>query len=127
VRVIPLRAALALLYMAGMYAFSELPGSSLARLGWSYTFFDFLHVPLYAGLGVVTLAALVGPAPLRIAAAFAVCAGFGFLDEFHQLYVPGRVFSWSDLGNDALGALLGITLRESWAAPGLSPEGDPPR
>ena len=24
-----------------------------------------------------------------------------YLDEVHQLYVPGRVFSWGDLGNDA--------------------------
>ncbi len=126
-RLIPARGAAALVYMAGMYAFSEIPGRSLASLGWSYTFFDFLHVPLYAGLATVTLAALDGPPLSRIAAALAVCVGFGFLDELHQLSVPGRVFSWGDLGNDALGALLGVTLRESWAEPGLRAEGDPPR
>ena len=126
-RVIPARVLVMLAYMAGMYAFSAIPGRSLAGLGWSYVFFDFLHVPLYAGLAVVTLAALEGPPLVRIGAALAICLGFGFLDEFHQIYVPGRVFSWSDLGNDALGALLGITLRESWATPGLRAEGDPPR
>jgi hypothetical protein len=127
VRVIPSRAALTLAYMIGMYAFSAIPGRSLAGLGWSYAFFDSLHVPLYAGLAAVTLAALDGPPLARIAAGVVVCLCFAFLDELHQVYVPGRVFSWSDLGNDALGTLLGITLRESWGAPGLSPEGDPPR
>jgi VanZ family protein len=127
VRVIPLRALLVLGYMAGMYAFSAIPGSTLARLGWSYAFFDFLHVPLYAGLAVVALGALEGPPFARIGVALCVCAAFAFLDEFHQIYVPGRVFSWSDLGNDALGILLGITLRESFPASGLTTEGDPPR
>ncbi len=118
-RVAPRRAALVAAYMAFMYSVSAVPGSWLGALRLSYAFWDFLHVPLYAGLASVTLFAIEAPAWTRIPLAFCVCLGFGFTDEWHQQFVPGRVFAWSDLGNDLLGVLLGISAREGFFAADL--------
>ncbi len=122
-RVQPLRAALVTAYMAFTYSVSAVPGSWLAGLKLSYAFWDFLHVPLYAGLASVTLFAVEAPVWVRIPFAFCVCLAFGFSDEWHQQFVPGRVFSWSDIGNDGLGALLGITAREGFCAAELPRRG----
>ena len=48
--------------------------------------------------------------------AFAVTAGFGGLDEWHQFHNPRRQFEWADLLADAVGAVLGATayLRFRW-------------
>ena len=35
---------------------------------------------------------------------------YGFSDEIHQLFVPGRTFSFLDVFADMLGAVLGIIL-----------------
>ncbi len=43
------------------------------------------------------------------AAAAAVAAGYGALDELHQAFVPGRTASSIDLGYDILGATLALT------------------
>ena len=32
---------------------------------------------------------------------------FGLLDELHQIPIPGRMFSWWDVGADCLGVLIG--------------------
>ncbi len=36
------------------------------------------------------------------------CVLYGITDEYHQGYVPGRFVSFSDLGVDAFGAVLGV-------------------
>jgi VanZ family protein len=41
-------------------------------------------------------------------AAFVLAAGFGVLDEAHQLLVPSRTASIVDVGWDSLGAALGL-------------------
>lgn len=43
-----------------------------------------------------------------VAAAAAVAAGYGALDELHQAFVPGRTASSIDLGYDILGAALAL-------------------
>jgi VanZ family protein len=35
---------------------------------------------------------------------------YALLDEYHQLYVPGRTASWSDISFDWLGAVIGVWL-----------------
>jgi VanZ family protein len=122
IRVQPRRAALVVAYMAFVYCVSAVPGSWLAGLRLSYGFWDFLHVPLYAGLASVTLFAVEGPAWVRVPFALCLCLAFGFTDEWHQQFVPGRVFSWHDIGNDLVGALLGITAREGFFAADLPRE-----
>lgn len=42
--------------------------------------------------------------------AFGICILYAISDEIHQLFVPGRSGELSDVGIDALGALLGILL-----------------
>ena len=39
---------------------------------------------------------------------------YGLSDEFHQIFVPGRDFSFVDLGADVIGAAAGGRLYLSW-------------
>ena len=117
IRVHPRRALLALAYMAGIFSLSALPGGVFGgtlRPGLA----DLLHVPLYAGFAWVTLVALEGRLWLRIALTCAGCLAFALSDEWHQSFVPGRVFSVADLGADAVGVAIGISVREGWRAVG---------
>ena len=108
-RLHPLGSALALLYMAGVVRMSSVSGRQLAQWGWPPSWLDWVHVPLFAGMALVTLWAIVGPPrTLRAALVTAVCMVFAVSDEWHQSYVPGRVSSISDLRLDALGTSLGI-------------------
>ncbi len=85
-----------------------LPGTirpQSAASGWAY-FTNFLHQPLYAGVGLSFLLVLKRPsrnlADWLLAAAFAV--GIGVLDEVHQHFVRARSSSLLDLGSDGYGA-----------------------
>jgi VanZ family protein len=46
--------------------------------------------------------------PSTILAAAMALAALGFLDEWHQRSVPGRIFSWLDLLYDILGVMGGL-------------------
>jgi VanZ family protein len=106
--VVPSRAVLVLAYMAGIFALSALPATRVASLGIRGLIADLAHVPLYAGLGSLTLFALRGSLATRAGAALAIGFAFAASDEWHQRFVPGRVFSLADLGSDALGLALGV-------------------
>lgn len=102
------RAPVVLAYMAGIVWLSSLPGSTLGRLGLEAWLANLAHLPLFAGLGALSLWALEGRLWLRAASALAVGFLFGLSDEWHQTFVPGRVFSVGDLAFDALGLALGV-------------------
>ncbi|NBD39185.1 MAG: hypothetical protein GVY10_11515 [Verrucomicrobia bacterium] len=72
------------------------------------------HVVIFGLLSVAVARCFVtegGTRPLFVGlVAFAVTAGFGGLDEWHQLHNPLRRFEWADLGADAVGAVLGATV-----------------
>jgi hypothetical protein len=104
----PSRGVLVLAYMAGIFWLSSLSASRVAALGITGALADLAHIPLFAGLGALTLLALTGRPVLRIACAAAIALAFALSDEWHQTFVPGRVFSVSDLGRDALGVALGV-------------------
>ena len=125
IRVNPMRTLLVAAYMAGIYLLSATPGRQLTALGLPAWFFEFGHVPLYAGFAWVTLWALEGGLLLRTALTAAVCMAFALSDEWHQSFVPARVFSFADLGADAVGVALGITLREGFRDPVGVGDGDP--
>ena len=108
------RVPLVVAYMAAIFLLSALPGALLAEFGLRAGIVDALHVPLYAGLALVTLLSLEGLIWLRIGIATAVCLAFALSDEWHQSFVPGRHFSIGDLGSDALGTALGVSLCEVW-------------
>lgn len=112
IRIVPLRALVALLYMAGTLSLSALPGRQIARLGLTGYVLDLAHIPLFAGLTLVTLWAVVGPRALRVCLVAAMILAFAAIDEALQRWVPGRVASLADLGRDVLGIALGIAATE---------------
>ncbi len=109
-RLRPSRVLIVLLYMAGMFVISSVPGSQIDRLGLSARWVNLAHVPLFAGLAMVSFWAQEAPRWLRTLCAAIACAAFALSDEWHQAMVPGRRFSAYDLQLDALGILLGLSL-----------------
>ncbi len=106
--VVPWRAALAVAYMAGIVFLSSRSASELRELGLPLQLDGFGHVVLFGGLASVTMWSLVGPRPRRVLTAVLVCSLFALSDEWHQLFVPGRVTSLGDLLADALGIFIGV-------------------
>ncbi|SEO14824.1 VanZ like family protein [Nitrosospira multiformis] len=49
----------------------------------------------------------------RLGLAFLGAVLIGLLDEWHQMYLPGRKAGWDDLAADVTGSLIGIALLEA--------------
>jgi len=80
-----------------------LPGASAATL-------STLHVLIrksahFTNYGILFWLLIRGPMYGRPYAALAICVGYAFLDEGHQLFVPGRGPSLYDVALDSSGAL----------------------
>jgi VanZ family protein len=106
----PRRALLPVAYMLVVFALSSIPQRELNAWGLSRLMWDLGHIPLYAGLAWVTLWAVLGPPLHRVLWVGVACLAFALSDEIHQNFVPGRVFSWVDVGADALGIAAGLAL-----------------
>ena len=104
---------MALLYMVGVISLSALPGRQVARWGLTAYQLDLLHIPLFAGLALVTLWAIVAPRALRALIVLLGVTLFAGGDEILQLWVPGRVASFADFARDGLGAVIGVALSEA--------------
>lgn len=94
-----------------VFILGGLPGSyrpANAGGDWSY-FTNFLHQPLYAGVGLSLLLALSQSSNRKREWALAVVYALviGVLDEIHQSYAGDRSNSLWDLGSDAYGAFCG--------------------
>lgn len=78
---------------------------------WSRMIFlrKFAHFAEYAVLAVLLMNALMFSFPVRQAMTKALTIGvsYGVLDELHQLFVPGRTCTVSDMLLDAAGVLAG--------------------
>jgi VanZ family protein len=98
IRLLPRRALLPIAYMLLVIALSSIPQRELNAWGLSRRMWDLGHIPLYASFA------------------------FALSDEIHQNFVPGRVFSWVDLGADAFGIALGIALG-LWTWSGVTEKG----
>lgn len=66
----------------------------------------------YAVLGALVMRGLAGGVlgNMRVALILpAVIVGtlYGFSDEWHQSFIPGRMASWSDIAADAIGSVVG--------------------
>ena len=107
--------------MAAIFVLSSIPGSIAADDPASYRIFlwvppdvqNVLHVPVFAVLAALwQRAAELWFDRVRLAAAFAwvTTVAYGGIDEWHQMHVPGRYASFTDLALDAVGASLGIGL-----------------
>ena len=122
-----LRLFLPVAYMLMIYGLSSVPDTgapetALQRvLQWvSPSWQNLLHIPLYAGLCFAWFWALAG-APLsfkqRSCIAATIAVAFGGFDEWHQLAVPGRFGSLTDLLLNGAGVLLcvvGVALFHRW-------------
>ena len=106
--------------MAALFALSSIPGDASpdttigALFDWvSPTWQNLLHIPLYTGLCLSWIWAL-DPVSLnprkRLVIAFALTAVWSALDETHQIFVPGRYASLTDLALDLAGAGLAVYL-----------------
>ena len=86
------RWALAVLYAAGIFAFSGIPGDDLPQVGIGD---KLVHALVFAGLAVLTCRALRLQYPAWSGCAVAglavlVTFAYGCLDEVHQGFVSGR-------------------------------------
>jgi len=74
---------------------------------------NLLHIPLFALLQILWLQAFtrIGRhgVPVMLVC-LAISLIYSVVDELHQLYVPGRYASLSDMGLNALGVFLGSIL-----------------
>ena len=69
-----------------------------------------LHFGVYAILAVLVCWASKASSLVSILLAALGCALFGFLDELHQSFIPGRSAELMDGLADALGAAMGCTV-----------------
>lgn len=103
-------------YMLVIYGLSSIPGAEAPETALQTAFQwvppslqNFLHIPLYAGLCYAWLWAL-GNMSLPFAqccwAAALISIAYGGFDEWHQMSVPGRYASWTDLALNAIGVVV---------------------
>ena len=74
---------------------------------------NLAHMPLFgvlAWLWYRSLSAWMKNTRLLLSSAFLLATGFGILDEWHQLHVPGRYASLTDIALNTLGAAFAVWL-----------------
>jgi len=126
IRLVRARAAVVVLYVSAMLAATLSSGARISALGIPSGLLDAGHVPLFAGLCLLTLWAVRGPLVRRILAVAAFCIVFAATDEWAQRFVPGRVPELSDFGADLAGVGIGLAVGFSLikgASPGLPTRG----
>ena len=106
---------LALGYMGGIFLLSSIPdqgeptSTAEALLQWmTPELQNYLHIPLFGGLAATWAWALQPTVGRRRALwlALVICSLFSLSDEWHQLHVPGRYASLTDLALNQVGILL---------------------
>jgi VanZ family protein len=97
-----------LVWAGVIFAFSSVPSLNSGLGGWDYVLRKGAHMTEYAILAVLLVRA-TGSYAWAVALAVAYAAS----DEVHQVFVRGRHGSPIDVGIDAVGALIGITLLRS--------------
>lgn len=84
----------------------QLPPVVASSTGVGITWGDVIHVFEYAGLAFWAYRAFRHQSTQTLL----FCLSFAFMDESLQRFVPGRAFELWDLGLDASGVLLMLTL-----------------
>ena len=119
------RLVVVLMIMGGLYVLSAIPGRTrpddwliVQLLAQTPPMVQkVLHVLSYGGLSWLWFWVLE-PLPVRLhfrlLVAFLIAAGFGALNEWRQLHVPGRYGSLADVTLNAIGAGLGLLLAVLW-------------
>lgn len=116
----PWRLLLPLVYMAAIFALSSIPDTAAPETGleralqWvSPGAQNLLHIPLFGGLAWCWhwgLQSWVKQERWRVGAALALTLAYSVLDEIHQLGVPGRFGSLTDVALNAAGAVLALAV-----------------
>ena len=111
-----LRIFIPLAYMLGIFALSSIPDTGRIESQIDKIFHwvspelqNLLHIPLFGGLAGCWYWALkpwVKGVSSKIITAFTFTTIYSFVDEYHQLSVPGRFGSFTDLGLDAVDSIL---------------------
>ncbi|MDI6825622.1 MAG: VanZ family protein [Candidatus Aenigmarchaeota archaeon] len=69
------------------------------------------HAIEYSILGFLALGCFTNRSKLKIVIfVIIICFLYGFLDEIHQYFVPGREFSVFDVLANSIGSLLGVSI-----------------
>ena len=104
-RVVPASLALGILF--GLFVLGAQPFAvKLIPSPWD----QLAHVAVFAALACA-LGLLSGQRGIRMLLFAVTGASFvGALDEWHQMFLPGRHAGWDDLAMDAIGSLLGAAL-----------------
>jgi VanZ family protein len=108
-------------FMSGIYWLSSIPGEADPQnsvlsgiILWTPPAVQNLgHIPLFGTLALLwyrTLDAWIAKGRLLSGSAFLLASGFGIFDEWHQLHVPGRYASFTDISLNILGAAIAIWL-----------------
>jgi VanZ family protein len=115
-----LRLLLPLAYMTAIFALSSIPDTETpanaleSALRWaSPELQNLLHIPLFGGLAWCWhwgLQPWLRSKSWRLCAALAVTLAYSVLDEVHQLGVPGRFGSLTDVALNAIGAVLALAV-----------------
>jgi VanZ family protein len=104
-------------WMAAIYwgaGVSQVPGPAAA-------FSDtVLHMAGYSGLALLALRATAGGkwsgvTRRAVLLALTIAILHGLSVEVEQMFVPERMSEWRDVGNDVIGALLGVAPAWAWA------------
>ncbi|TDG00326.1 VanZ family protein [Paenibacillus piri] len=67
------------------------------------------HLSLFALLAVM-IRSFLGNRRGAYLVAWLLTTLYGYADEFHQTFIPGRGASWTDVAIDSLGACIGLTV-----------------
>lgn len=104
--------------MIAIFAFSATPSQDLPDLGgWDFLAKKGAHAFGYALLGAAYAHAVSpGRRPTLGNAVLAVglAALYAASDEWHQSFTPGRHPAWMDVGIDAAGAAVGVSMLWRW-------------
>ncbi len=111
-RVVPLRGLAALAYTIGVLVLTTLPGREVSSWGVSAALLELAHIPLFTGLTLVTLWAVVGPRVPRLVLVTVSIVVFAAIDESLQRMVPSRFASLGDFIRDVVGVGIGAALFE---------------
>jgi len=98
-------------WMGVIWGLSSIPGDGFPEIGWGGNFLSIAaHFVIYFILAGLLYYAMrewkeILPVGRIFLIVFAVSVSYGILDEFHQLFTPGRSSSIGDVGVDVTGTL----------------------
>ena len=103
-------------YMVAIYYGAVLPVMPAVVSGISDT---IMHASANAGLALLTLRATAGGrwsgvGTRTMVLALAITTLHGMSVEVEQMFVPTRFAEWRDVGNDVIGAVLGLSAAWAW-------------